>query len=71
MGWDSNEDFGWATYLTNMAYRNDVVYQDGRRYQHVSQSVQREFGQQVPNYKINYSAQTRPNAVFAEGKQLN
>ena len=72
--WDSNEDFGWATYITNITHRNDVVYKNGPQYQHLSQSVQREFGQQVPNDKINYSAQTRPNAAFkavAEGKQLN
>src|SRR5262249_33102109 len=52
---------------------NNIFYNYGPQYARISQIVQRQ-GQQVPNYKINYTAQADPKANFrahAQGNQLN
>src|SRR3984893_7586483 len=59
---------------TNITYNNNAIYNNGPQYQRVSQLVRQQAGQQVPNYKINYAAQTQRNATFktaAQGNQLN
>ena len=59
--------------ITNITYNNNVFYNYGPQYERVSQFVQRQ-GQQVPNYRINYTPQLDPKANFrtqAQGKQLN
>jgi hypothetical protein len=63
-----------TTNVTNITYNNNVIYNNGPQYQRVSQLVQQRTGQQTPTYKINYAAQTQPNAAFktaARGNQLN
>src|SRR5271166_5472485 len=63
-----------TTNITNITYNNNVIYNNGPRYQRVSQLVQQQAGQQIPTYKINYAAQTQRNAAFktaAQGNQLN
>jgi hypothetical protein len=63
-----------TTNITNTTYNNNVISNFGPQYQRVSQLVQQRTGQPVPNYKINYAAQTRANAAFktsAQGNQLN
>jgi len=63
-----------TTNITNITYNNNVIYNYGPQYQRVSQLAQQRAGQQVPNYKINYAAQTQRNAAFktaAQGNQLN
>jgi hypothetical protein len=59
--------------VTNITYNNNVFYNYGPQYERVSQIVQRQ-GQQVPNYKINYTTQVDPKANFMaqpQGNQLN
>ena len=66
--------FNRTTNITNITYNNNVINNYGPQYQRISQLTQRQVGQQVPNYKINYVAQTQPNAAFktsAQGNQLN
>jgi hypothetical protein len=63
-----------TTNITNITYANNVIVNNGPQYQRVSQLVQQRAGQQVPNYRINYAAQTQANAAFktsAQGNQLN
>jgi hypothetical protein len=63
-----------TTNITNITYDNNVINNYGPQYQRVSQLVQQRGGQQVPNYRINYAAQTQANAAFktsAQGNQLN
>jgi hypothetical protein len=63
-----------TTNITYITYNNNVIYNNGPRYQRVSQLVQQQAGQQIPTYKINYAAQTQRNAAFktaAQGNQLN
>jgi hypothetical protein len=63
-----------TTNVTNITYNNNVIYNNGPQYQRVSQLVQQRTGQQIPAYRVNYAAQTRPNGAFktaAQGKQLN
>jgi hypothetical protein len=63
-----------TTNITNITYNNNAIYNNGPQYQRVSQLVRQQAGQQVPNYKINYAAQTQRNATFktaAQGNQLN
>jgi Family of unknown function (DUF6600) len=63
-----------TTNITNITYNNNAIYNNGPQYQRVSQLVQKQAGQQVPNYKINYAAQTQRNAGFktaVQGNQLN
>jgi hypothetical protein len=66
--------FNQTTNITNITYNNNVINNYGPQYQTVSQLVQQHGGQQIPNYKINYAAQTQANAAFktsAQGNQLN
>jgi len=66
--------FNRTTNITNITYNNNVINNYGPQYQRVSEAVQRQGGQQLPNYKINYAAQTQANAAFkteAQGNQLN
>ena len=63
-----------TTNITNITYNNNAIYNNGPRYQRVSQLVQQQAGQQIPTYKINYAAQTQRNAAFktaVQGNQLN
>jgi hypothetical protein len=63
-----------TTNITNITYANNVIINNGPQFQRVSQLVQQRVGQQVPNYRINYAAQTQANAAFstsAQGNQLN
>ncbi len=60
--------------ITNINYNNNVINNYGPQYQRVSQLVQQRGGQQLPNYRINYAAQTRANSGFStsvEGNQLH
>jgi len=66
--------FNRTTNITNITYNNNVINNYGPQYQRISQLTQQQVGQQVPNYKINYAAQTQANAAFktsAQGNQLN
>jgi hypothetical protein len=56
--------------ITNIAYNNNVIYNYGPKYERVSEFVQRQ-GQQVPNYKINYTPQLQRNAAFRTEAQGN
>src|SRR5262249_15219379 len=56
--------------ITNIVYNNNVIYNYGPQYERISQFVQRQ-GQQVPNYKINYTPQLQRNAVFRTESQGN
>ncbi len=63
-----------TTNITNITYANNVIVNNGPQFQRVSQLVQQRVGQQVPNYRINYAAQTQANAAFnssVQGNQLN
>jgi hypothetical protein len=63
-----------TTNITNITYANNVIVNNGPQFQRVSQLVQQRVGQQVPNYRINYAAQTQVNAAFnssVQGNQLN
>jgi hypothetical protein len=63
-----------TTNVTNISYNNSVIYNNGPQYQRVSQLVQQRTGRQIPAYRINYAAQTQPNAAFktaAQGNRLN
>ena len=56
--------------ITNLAYTNNAIYNYGPQYERVSQFVQRQ-GQQVPNYKINYTPQLQQKAPFRTEAQGN
>jgi len=63
-----------TTNITNITYNNNVINNYGPQYQRVSQLVQARGGQQLQTYKVNYAAQTQPNAAFktsVQGNQLN
>jgi hypothetical protein len=63
-----------TTNVTNITYNNNAIYNNGPQYQRVSQLVQQREGLQIPNYKLNYAAQTHPNSTFktaVQGNQLN
>jgi hypothetical protein len=58
--------------ITNITYNNNVIYNYGPQFERVSQIVQRQ-GQQVPNYRLNYTTQVQPAAHFGiepQGNQL-
>ena len=56
--------------ITNITYNNNVFYNYGPQYERISQIVQRQ-GQQVPNYKLNYTPQVDPKANFKTQPQGN
>ncbi|MBV9298175.1 MAG: hypothetical protein JO066_04305 [Verrucomicrobia bacterium] len=66
--------FNRTTNITNITYNNNVINTYGPQYQRISQLTQQQVGQQVPNYRINYAAQTQTNVAFktsVQGNQLN
>jgi hypothetical protein len=60
-----------TTNITNITYVNNVVNNYGPQYPRISQLVQQRAGMPVPNYKINYAAQTDPKAAFKTSVQSN
>jgi len=62
-----------TTNITNITYNNTVINNYGPQYQTVAQISQQQ-GHPLQTYKVNYAAQTQPNAGFktaAQGNQLN
>jgi len=63
-----------TTNITNITYVNNVVNNFGPEHERIAQLVQQRAGQALPSYKLNYVAQTQPDAVFktsVQGNQLN
>ncbi len=63
-----------TTNITNITYVNNVVNNYGPPHDRIAQLVQQQSGQTLPSYKLNYAAQTQPNAAFKtsiQGNQLN
>jgi hypothetical protein len=60
-----------TTNITNITYENNVIVNDGPQYSRISQIVRQRAGMPVPNYKINYAAQTDPKAAFKTSVQAN
>jgi len=60
-----------TTNITNITYANNVVINDGPQYPRISQLVQQRAGMPVPNYKLNYAAQSDPKAAFKTSVQAN
>jgi hypothetical protein len=62
-----------STNITNISYNNTVINNYGPQYQTVAQVSQQQ-GHPLETYKVNYAAQTQPNAGFktaVQGNQLN
>jgi hypothetical protein len=62
-----------TTNITNITYNNTVINNYGPQYQTVAQITQQQ-GHPLQTYKVNYAAQTQPNAGFktaVQGNQVN
>ncbi|MBV8329892.1 MAG: hypothetical protein JOZ61_05425 [Verrucomicrobia bacterium] len=57
--------------ITNITYVNNVIINYGPQYPRIAQLVQQRAGMPLPNYKLNYAAQTDPKAPFKTSVQAN